>query len=100
MSHPIRRIVRGNWGVQDLMKYLVAVKENLTPLEKDKLRETAAFPRESATFGPSKPKKKKPGELYEPTSTLRELGLPLLDWGTQHKWRPKSEEGQSTSLPA
>ncbi|KAG8891638.1 hypothetical protein FRC00_013347, partial [Tulasnella sp. 408] len=89
-----RRIVRGNWGVQDLMKYLVAIKETLTPFEKDKLRETAAFPRESAPSGPSKPTKKKPGELYEPTSTLRELGLPILDWGTQHKWRPKSEEAK------
>ncbi|KAG9042649.1 hypothetical protein FS837_010600 [Tulasnella sp. UAMH 9824] len=89
-----RRIARGNWGVQDLMKYLVAIKETLTPLEKERLRETAAFPQESATSGPSKPTRKKPGELYEPTSTLRELELPILDWGVQHKWRPKSEEAK------
>lgn len=82
------------------MKYLVAIKETLSHLEKGKLRETAAFPQESATSVLSKPIKKKPGELYEPTIILRELGLPILDWGAQHKWRPKSEEGMSASLPA
>lgn len=93
-------ITTGGWGVQELMKYLVAVKESLTPLERDRLRQTAAFPQEGPVPGSAKPIRRKPGDLYEPISSLRELGLPILDWGDQHKWRPNSEEGASSPLYA
>lgn len=93
-------ITSGDWGVQELMKYLVAIKETLTPLEKDRLRQTAAFPQEAGAPGSGQTVRKKPSDLYEPINNLRELGLPILDWGAQHKWRPNSEEGTPQLFPA
>jgi len=104
-SYP-RMISSGDWGVNELMKYLVAIKETLTPTELERLRKTSAFPQES--FPESQPDSKQPiagtpptkqtvrsipGLLYEPTDTMRELRLPILDWGSSQKWRPNSEEG-------
>ncbi|KAG8964407.1 hypothetical protein FRC03_001808 [Tulasnella sp. 419] len=90
-----RMINSGDWGVQDLMKYLVAVKGSLTPTEIGKLRQTAAFPQERGpTADLSQPQKRTiPSELYEPSDVFRELGLPVLDWGTQ-KWKMHSEEAK------
>lgn len=77
------------------MKYLVSVKDTLTDEEMNKLRHTAAFPVETpADPDGSKPPivRKKPFELYEPVQQLRELDLPILDWG-EGKWQKGSEEG-------
>ena len=84
----------GDWGVQELVKYLVAVRSSLTDLEMTKLKQTPAFPRENEKKADDAPVERcKPSELYEPTDALRDLKLPVLDWGTQHKWRAGSDEG-------
>jgi hypothetical protein len=84
------------------MKYLVSVKDTLTKEEKDRLKATAAFPLDTSDglvdpAGATDVKKpivrKKPKELYEPTPAMRDLGLPVLDWG-DGKWRPASDEGE------
>jgi hypothetical protein len=83
------------------MKYLVSVKDTLTKEERDRLKNTAAFPLDTTTglVTPSVDTKaivrKKPKELYEPTLVMRELGLPVLDWG-EGKWRAGSDEGMWT----
>ncbi|KAG8886946.1 hypothetical protein FRB99_004337, partial [Tulasnella sp. 403] len=87
-----RMINTGDWGVHDLMKYLVAVRGSLSDVEFGRLQRTAAFPQEDE--GGGYVQRKKPSELYEPTETMRELGLPLLDWGKEHKWRSNSDEAK------
>jgi hypothetical protein len=60
-----------------------------------KLKHTNAFPVEmSVKEDGTKPAivRRKPFELYEPVDTMRDLGLPVLDWG-EGKWKPSSEEG-------
>ena len=87
----IRLVGGGTWTCLDLMKYLVSVKDSLTADELAKLRQTAAFPLESKEGSAIR---KKPNQLYEPVEAMRELGLPLLDWG-EAKWKSNSDEGTS-----
>lgn len=78
------------------MKYLVSVKDALSPDEYARLRQTAAFPLERPRLkdGYEAPlERRKPFQLYEPTDAMRELGLPLIDWG-EHKWKSNSDEGE------
>jgi len=92
-----RLIGGGTWTCQDLMKYLVSVKDTLSSEELARLRHTAAFPLEVEAPGDgAKPPtiRQKPLQLYEPTDAMRSLGLPLLDWG-EGKWRTNSDEGES-----
>jgi hypothetical protein len=90
----------GDWSTADLIKYLVAVRDTLSTTESDKLKQTAAFMREGETGtsgdGNTKsvPKRYLARDLYEPTDTLRTLGLPILFWSEQVKWRSNSEEGK------
>lgn len=90
-------IKTGDWSIADLTKYLVAVQTTLTPEEIERLRLTAAFPKEptpcQATTEASKISRHKASDLYEPLDSFRELGLPVIDWGTKTKWRSSSEEG-------
>lgn len=91
-----RLIGGGTWTCQDLMKYLVSVKDTLTPDELARLRQTAAFPLETETpEGEAKAPavRRKPNQLYEPVEAMRDLGLPVLDWG-EGKWKSTSDEGQ------
>jgi hypothetical protein len=94
----------GDWGIPDLIKYLVAVEVSLTALEMTRLRETVAFTKEEPENQPNEvaaaaPAQKQPKirfkamDLYEPSNALRELGLPIIAWGTVPKWRASSEEG-------
>ena len=97
-----RLIGGGTWTCQDLMRYLVSVKDTLSSEELARLRQTAAFPLEVERFDETgegaKPAavRRKPNQLYEPIDSLRALGLPLLDWG-DGKWKSNSEEGRSSS---
>ena len=84
-----RLVGGGTWTCQDLMKYLVSVKDTLSADESARLRHTAAFP----LAGTHRVLRNKPHELYEPVETMRNLGLPLLDWG-EGKWKSNSEEGK------
>ena len=91
-----RLIGGGTWTCQDLMRYLVSVKDTLTTEEMGRLRHTAAFPLEaqSPQDGTVQPVvRQKPFQLYEPTEAMRSLDLPLLDWG-EGKWKSNSEEGE------
>lgn len=91
-----RLIGGGTWTCQDLMKYLVSVKDTLTSDELARLRQTAAFPLEVETVeGEEKPAavRRKPHQLYEPVEAMRVLGLPVLDWG-EGKWKSSSDEGE------
>jgi hypothetical protein len=90
-------IKTNEWTINDLTRYLVSVKANLDEEEIRRLRLTAAFPKEQlAKESDSQPKhqRSRAGQLYEPLPVFRQLGLPLIDWGTQTKWRSNSEEGK------
>lgn len=89
-------IKTGDWSIADLTKYLVAVRATLTPEEIERLRLTAAFPKEQPSGRNSeigKIVRHKASDLYEPLDIFRELGLPVIDWGSKIKWRSSSEEG-------
>jgi len=83
------------WTSNDLIHYLVSVKDNLKEEEIRRLRLTAAFPKErsGAELDGQSTSRLRADQLYEPSPVLRQLGLPLIDWGTQ-KWRNNSEEGK------
>lgn len=87
----------GDWSIADLTKYLVTVQSTLTTDEFDRLCLTPAFPKETKDLGldsdQTKVARHKAGDLYEPLDVFRDLGLPVLDWGTKTKWRPSSDEG-------
>ena len=93
-------IKTGDWTIAELIKYLVAVQTTLTSTEFDRLKMTAAFPRERRQGEQlpenGKPPRQKACDLYEPIDVLRDLKLPVIDWGTHPKWRSGSEEGAST----
>ena len=87
-------IKTGDWSIVDLIKYLVAVQSTLSEDETTRLKMTAAFSAETTVSGDAKkPQRFRANQLYEPLDTFRKLGLPILDWGTQTKWKPSSEEG-------
>lgn len=94
-------IKTNEWTVADLIKYLVAVRSTLTSEEWARLQLTRAFSRESNIT--SEPGQKQPKyqakELYEPQDVFRQLGLPLIDWGADRKWRSNSEEGKHSQRP-
>nr|ODN97578.1 hypothetical protein L204_02996 [Cryptococcus depauperatus CBS 7855] len=91
-----RLIGGGTWSCHDLMRYLVSVKDTLSDEEIKRLRQTAAFPLfiDPMEDGSQMPAvRQKPWQLYEPTETMKSLGLPILDWG-ETKWRSNSEEAK------
>ncbi|KAF7792228.1 hypothetical protein EIP86_003262 [Pleurotus ostreatoroseus] len=93
-----RMIKTGDWSIADLIKYLVAVQSTLSADEIERLCITPAFPKENkevvANGDTAKITRFKAGDLYEPLDVFRDLGLPVLDWGTKTKWRPSSEEAK------
>ncbi|BGO96619.1 hypothetical protein RTG_00437 [Rhodotorula toruloides ATCC 204091] len=101
-----RLLGAGDWSHIQLIRYLISVRNTLTPAEQDRLRKTAFLPREGEPKveqppGPDgvKPKPKtvryRASELYEPTDALRELGLPLVNWTeAQARWRATSDEAK------
>src|SRR5262245_4777359 len=93
-------IKTGDWTIADLTKYLASVQSTLTPLEIDRLKATAVFTKEGASTNlpeGQKPARCRASDLYEPLDVHRQLQLPLIDWGTQIKWRGTSEEGLCSS---
>jgi hypothetical protein len=93
-------IKTGDWTTFDLVKYLVSIQSTLSPQEVERLRQTSAFPKEGAEKEQSaagtsrKVKRHRAMDLYEPIDTFRELGLPVMDWGADNRWRPTSDEGK------
>jgi hypothetical protein len=97
LAHVTFRMIKtGDWTIVDLVKYLVSVQSTLSGEELQRLKQTSAFAKEDSSAGGNKAGVKVPRfkakELYEPIDALRELKLPLIDWGTEHRWRPASEE--------
>lgn len=89
-------IKTNEWTVADLAKYLVSVQSTLSEEEWARLKMTAAFSKETnAKDGndSQKPVRYQAQQLYEPLDVFRQLGLPVMDWGKQTKWRGSSDEG-------
>jgi len=86
------------WTIADLTKYLVSVRSSLNEEEWERLKATAAFPTE-AKPGEKQEKQRRyrANQLYEPSDALRSLGLPIIDWGQNTKWRSTSEDGKMKS---
>jgi hypothetical protein len=93
-------IATGDWTTFDLIKYLVSVRSTLTVPELGRLSETPSFPKECTgkeqldSGTSAKVQRYRAKDLYEPTDTFRELGLPIIDWGANNRWRPESYEGK------
>ena len=82
------------WTIPELVKYFASVQSTLSPEEMRKLVSTKAFFAEGQVAKEDgKPTRYLAKDLYEPLDTFRQLGLPVIDWGTQVKWRSNSEEG-------
>jgi hypothetical protein len=88
-----RMVKTGDWTVSDLITHLVTIQSTLTPDEITKLQMTSAFSKEGEKALPGKKSRYRAGDLYEPSVTNRQLGLPIIDWGEKTKWRSSSEEG-------
>lgn len=89
-------IKTNEWTLAELVKYLVSVQSTLTKEEWQRLRMTPFFfkePIKSDGSDATKPRRYPAKQLYEPSKTLRDMNLPLIDWGVQHKWKPASDEG-------
>jgi Protein of unknown function (DUF3684) len=94
-------IKTGDWTIFDLIKYLVSIQSTLLPQERERLRHTSAFTKEGSgkdQLAQSAPGRKvqryKAMDLYEPVEVFRELGLPIIDWGVDNRWKPSSDEGE------
>ncbi|KAK2467792.1 hypothetical protein APHAL10511_000087 [Amanita phalloides] len=89
------RMVKTNeWTVADLIGYLISIRTTLTFEEVSRLKVTPAFSREGVDIRQKKekPQRFQAKQLYEPNEALRQMGLPIIDWGTQKKWRSSSKE--------
>ncbi|KAJ6497900.1 hypothetical protein C8R45DRAFT_984590 [Mycena sanguinolenta] len=87
-----RMIKTNEWSIFELTRYLVDTRSSLTPDEWGKLKMTAAFSKESGADEKDH-QKRRAKELYEPIDSLRQLGLPVIDWG-QHKWKASSDQAK------
>ena len=89
-----------DWTTYDLVNYLVSIQPTLTSQEFEHLRLISAFPKEnagseqSAAGASQKVQRYKAKDLYEPNDLFRELGLPIIDWGADNQWDPKSNNGK------
>ena len=92
----VRMIKTNEWTVADLAKYLVSVQSTLSAEEWARLKVTSAFFREmkdEESVNGQKQSRYKAQDLYEPLDVFRKMGLPVIDWGKQSKWRSSSDEG-------
>jgi len=89
-----RMVKTGDWTISDLITHLVTIQSTLTPDEITKLQMTSAFSKEGENALPGKKSRYRASDLYEPSITNRQLGLPIIDWGEKTKWRSSSEEAK------
>lgn len=79
------------WSHVDLIKYLVSVWPDVPERDRHRLKGTPICPAETSSGKPTD-HKFQVTNLYEPTDSLRRLGLPTLQWpATYH---PESKEGK------
>ncbi|KAL8646683.1 MAG: hypothetical protein Q9210_005996 [Variospora velana] len=79
------------WSHVDLIKYLVSVWPDVPERDRQRLKGTPICPSEKSSGKPTD-EKFQVANLYEPSDSLRRLGLPTLQWpGTYH---PESKEGK------
>ena len=88
-------IKTNEWTIADLIGYLVSIRLTLTAEEMSRLKATSAFFKENVDTTPTSEKlqRHQARQLYEPNDVLRQMGLPIIDWGKQKKWRSSSKEG-------
>ncbi|KAG1888113.1 hypothetical protein F4604DRAFT_1715581 [Suillus subluteus] len=89
-----RMVKTGDWTISDLITHLVTIQSTLTADEITKLQMTSAFSKEGEKALPGKKSRYRASDLYEPSVTNRQLGLPIIDWGEKTKWRSSSEEAK------
>ncbi|KAL1743141.1 hypothetical protein HDZ31DRAFT_41634 [Schizophyllum fasciatum] len=90
-----RMIKTNQWTIPELVKYFASVQSTLSADEMRKLVSTKAFFAEGESQKEDgKQTRYLAKDLYEPLDVFRALGLPVIDWGTQVKWRSNSEEAQ------
>ncbi|KAJ9226181.1 hypothetical protein DTO027B5_5865 [Paecilomyces variotii] len=85
------------WSHVDLIKYLASVREDIPSADIQKLKNTKICTAESV--GQSAQNKRvryQVSELYEPKDSLRNLGLPLLEW--PGKYQSGSVEGRFLNM--
>ncbi|KAI4175037.1 MAG: hypothetical protein LQ348_006257, partial [Seirophora lacunosa] len=79
------------WSHVDLIRYLVSVWPDVPERDRHRLKGTPICPAETSSGKPTD-HKFQVTNLYEPTDSLRRLGLPTLQWpATYH---PESKEGK------
>lgn len=86
-------IKTNEWTIAELVKYLVSVRDSLSPQEIERLKHTPAFPQEEGGDLGQKLPRSIAGNLYEPLDVFRSMKLPIIDWGKQTKWKGSSDEG-------
>ncbi|KAH7882874.1 hypothetical protein F5I97DRAFT_1930497 [Phlebopus sp. FC_14] len=90
-----RMVKTGDWTIPDLVGYLVQVRDTLSDEELSRLASTSAFTKEGDQQSSDKRKPRcRACDLYEPTDILRQLQLPILDWGEKSRWKASSEEAK------
>ncbi|KAK0969677.1 hypothetical protein LTS16_022613 [Friedmanniomyces endolithicus] len=83
----------GKWSHVELIKYLISVKDDIPQEDLKKLRNTPICPAETQSGDQiNKGKLHKLSDLYEPSDSIRRLGLPVLHW--PGIWRQQSPEGR------
>lgn len=87
----------------ELIKYLASVKDDIPASDMTRLKASQICPAEAGPKGlePTRGTSRlyRVSELFEPKDTLRELGLPIIQWlGPQGNYKPSSTEGRFLSL--
>ncbi|GAQ03548.1 hypothetical protein ALT_0869 [Aspergillus lentulus] len=88
---------RRKWSHVDLIRYLASVRDDIPANDIKRLKNTSICTAEAT--GDSKPvdgKRYKIFELFEPKDSLRDLGLPILEW--PGKYQPSSIEGKFLTM--
>ncbi|KAF2478642.1 hypothetical protein BDY17DRAFT_305555 [Neohortaea acidophila] len=81
------------WSHVDLIRYLVSVKDDIPAEDVKRLRNTPICTAEIKSADQTdKGKLYRVSELYEPTDSVKKLGLPALFWPGQY--RPSTPEGR------
>ncbi|KAL8855220.1 MAG: hypothetical protein Q9221_000126 [Calogaya cf. arnoldii] len=76
------------WSHVDLIKYLASVWDDVPTRDRERLKSTPVCPAELLEGKPSE-QRYRISELYEPSDSLRRLGLPILQWPSNYNAQTK-----------